>query len=343
MSRRGRNRDTMPGDAPRDQVVSPSEWLACGEALVALSHPPNMPRLSFWHELVAARNDGTRDRVALAIMDAPEVRRAVEVLGRWTKLVCSVQLGCRIAPGTEESVHEHLLSHLAFVMAPKPPLLLMSGQRVRPYPKSWMSEGERAEELSAMWIRSTSTPRRRREASPWSIAGPCRQGRGEGEADPRRTAMEDPCWLAGLCLDFLCKEFVYERSGSEIEVRSTILGPTELFQRGLIGLLDRFVASTLRTMGGFRSWFRSEMLDPSDGLPFSPYWSFWASRRWTPSAAHLAAPLGLAALPTTLAIDVRDYLKRLAKDAGDHSSQQHRPRVEAIDPSTLARLIEDRS
>lgn len=323
-----------------ESPVSPQEWLNCGEVILALAEPANAPSEDLWHAVRSSAGD--RDAAVRAIADDAAIRGAARAWLHWSRLVASMVTNRTLALSSDEEdeLFEHLMSHLAWMLVKKPELIRVEDEPRRPYARSWFSESESPDDLAEMWRRAVRPPGRRRAASPWIVRSPIAAA-GEG-TDPRDRIMVDPPWLQGWSLDCLCREFVYRAESGIVGVQPKRHVSTD-FQVSLIRLLDAFVKASLKQMAGFRAWFASELLDDEVEGGFSVYWSFWASRKWARGAAHLAQPLAVAAIPTQIRTDMKDYLKRLAKLNHDHPSQSGRPKIESVDPTDLEAVIEARS
>ena len=321
--------------------VSCDEWQECGSLLLSLAEPSNAPAEEVWREV----RSGDRLSAVRAIEGSDAVGRAMKAWLWWARLITSMQLSKEVTLSNdgEQKLLEHLSAHISFLIAPKPETICIrvTGrvEERKAYARSWFSETQTTEDLAKMWGRAVSLPGRRRATSPWAIPSPIAAA-GE-RTDPRDRIMADPPWLAGVGLDILSREYRHVTAPDVQEAVRCSTTTTGLFQRAFIKALDGFVRASLRTMAGGRTWFASEGLD--DDLEFSLYFSFWASRHWVVEAAHLSHPWAGCALPTAVMVDLRDYVKRLAKDNNDHSSQSDRPLIHSADPADLAAMIEERS
>lgn len=343
-----RARQTRRNERP-PPPVSFEEWQECGSLLLSLAEPSNAPAEEVWREV----RRGDRLAAVRAVSGSEAVARAIKAWLWWARLITSMQLSKEVTLSNdgEQELLEHLSSHVSYLIAPKPETIRLRVTAVednktslrveerKAYGRSWFSETQTIEGLADMWRRAVRLPERRRATSPWAIPSPIAAADERTEARDR--IMVDPPWLAGVGLDILSREYRHVTAPEGQEAVRCSTTTTDLFQRAFIQALDGFVRASLKTMAGGRTWFASEGLD--DDLEFSPYFSFWGSRHWVVEAAHLSHPLAGCALPTAVLVDLRDYVKRLAKENNDHSSQAGRPLIHSADPDDLAALIEERS
>ncbi len=325
-------------ETDKQSPVSPQEWLSCGEMILALADPANAPSKDLWHA-VSADDRATAVR---AIAESEGVWRAVQGWLKWSRLVASMvsKRPLVLSSEDESELCEHLIGHLSLMLVKKPEIIRVEGEPRKPYARSWFSEsGASPDGLAQMWRAAVSPPGRRRAASPWAIPSPVAA---TGEPDRRDAMMTDPSWLQGWTLDALSREWNCQQIGKDIVVVTKRHAAIERFQVSFVRSLDGFVRASLKDAAGFRAWFKSEMLDDEVEGGFSCYWSFWASRKWVRDAAHLAMPLAVSAIPTQIRLDLKDYLKRLAKTNDDHPSQSSRPKIESVDSADLEALIEER-
>ncbi len=303
-------------ETDKQSPVSPQEWLSCGEMILALAEPANAPSKDLWHA-VSADDRATAVR---AIAESEGVWRAVQGWLKWSRLVASMvsKRPLVLSSEDESELCEHLIGHLSLMLVKKPEIIRVEGEPRKPYARSWFSESWASPDgLAQMWRAAVSPPGRRRAASPWAIPSPVAA---TGEPDRRDAMMTDPSWLQGWMLDALSREWNCQQIGKDIVVVTKRHAAIERFQVSFVRSLDGFVRASL-----------------------SCYWSFWASRKWVRDAAHLAMPLAVSAIPTQIRLDLKDYLKRLAKTNDDHPSQSSRPKIESVDSADLEALIEERS
>lgn len=254
-----------------------------------------MTDLAFWRTLRMIEPS----RVAALLVESPgiraEVRSSLELLDR--------ELADRIrgAIGFDEGCEERVIEQLAFAM--RRPAVLISGEFQRCYAGSWETRSIQTarvlrsspeHELRRLWQRATRVPTDRAASRSFG-----------GVVAP---------WLGQFSLEALAREWRPVATAGGVEIRSVLVedpaGWTGFAQRVLIELMNPFVQATLR-----RSIVRRELA--VDGLQdddLSPYWSFYAMRRWVgalcPTRSHF---LGLSSLSTHLTVDLKDFTKRAAR------------------------------
>lgn len=270
-----------------------------------------MTDLAFWRTLHAIEPWRVG---SLLLVESPairaEVRQALTLLDR----ELAVRTG---AIGFDERCQERVIEHLAFAMR-RPATVLISGEPQPCYAGSWQTRS-----IQAARVRCSSAEHELRRLWQRAICVPTSRSFGGVVAS----------WLGQFSLDALAREWrpVAIEGGVEVARVEDPAGVPQAAQRAIIGLLNSFVNATLR-----RSKVRRELaVDGLGDLDLSPYWSFYAARRWVgarcPTRSHF---LGLSSLTTHIKSDLRDFTKRFAR--------QERPIAPPVHVHADLDQIEDR-